>query len=81
MPDFQYVHWDASRYSDEEIKGKATLRVALLFMQLAHDRTVQVVSLKIVEKFTEAKMLINQAMLLLRQVFILPVSLVRNNLY
>ena len=33
MPDFRYVLWDASRYSDEEIKGKATLRVALLLMK------------------------------------------------
>jgi len=33
IPDFQYVLWDASGYTDEEIKGKAILRVALLIFK------------------------------------------------
>ena len=33
IPDFQYVLWDATRYRDEEIKGAAILRVALLLMK------------------------------------------------
>ena len=33
IPGFQYVLWDASRYSDEEIKGEATLQVALLILK------------------------------------------------
>ena len=33
IPDYQYVLWDASRYSDEEIKGEAILRVALLILK------------------------------------------------
>ena len=33
IPDFQYVLWDATRYRDEEIKGVAILRVALLLMK------------------------------------------------
>jgi len=32
-PDFQYILWDASRYNDEEIKGEAVLRVALLILK------------------------------------------------
>jgi len=33
IPDFQYLLWDASGYSDEEIKGGAVLRVALLVLK------------------------------------------------
>lgn len=33
IPDFQYLLWDASGYSDEEIKGRAILRVALLLLK------------------------------------------------
>lgn len=33
IPDFKYILWDASRYSDEDIKGEATLRVALLLLK------------------------------------------------
>jgi len=33
IPDFQYLLWDATRYKDEEIKGMAILRVALLLMK------------------------------------------------
>lgn len=33
IPDYQYVLWDASRYSDDEIKGEAILRVALLILK------------------------------------------------
>jgi len=33
IPDYQYVLWDASRYSDDEIKGEAVLRVALLILK------------------------------------------------
>ena len=33
IPDFQYLLWDATRYSDEEIKGKTILRVALLLLK------------------------------------------------
>jgi len=33
VPNFTYILWDASRYSNEEIKGKAMLRVALLIMK------------------------------------------------
>ncbi len=33
VPNFTYILWDASRYSDEEIKGQAMLRVALLIMK------------------------------------------------
>ena len=33
IPDFQYLLWDASGYSDEEIKGGAALRVALLILK------------------------------------------------
>jgi len=33
IPDFQYLLWDASQYSDEEIKGKVVLRVALLLLK------------------------------------------------
>ena len=33
IPDFQYLLWDASRYSDEEIKGEVVLRVALLILK------------------------------------------------
>ncbi len=33
IPDFQYVLWDASGYTDDEIKGKAILRVALLVLK------------------------------------------------
>jgi len=33
IPDFRYVLWDATRYRDEEIKGAAILRVALLLMK------------------------------------------------
>ena len=33
IPDFQYVLWDATRYRDEEIKGAAIVRVALLLMK------------------------------------------------
>jgi predicted transposase/invertase (TIGR01784 family) len=33
IPDFQYLLWDASGYSDQEIKGKVMLRVALLTMK------------------------------------------------
>ena len=33
VPNFSYILWDASRYSDEEIKGEAMLRVALLIMK------------------------------------------------
>jgi len=33
IPDFQYLLWDASGYSDQEIKGKVMLRAALLTMK------------------------------------------------
>lgn len=33
IPDFQYLLWDASGYSDEEIKGSVVLRVALLILK------------------------------------------------
>ena len=33
IPDFEYVLWDASRYSDEEIKGNSMLRVGLLLLK------------------------------------------------
>jgi len=33
IPDFQYLLWDASGYSDQEIRGKVMLRVALLTMK------------------------------------------------
>jgi predicted transposase/invertase (TIGR01784 family) len=33
IPDFQYVLWNASELSDEEIKGKVILRVALLLFK------------------------------------------------
>ena len=33
IPDFQYLLWDASGYSDEEIKGSIVLRVALLILK------------------------------------------------
>ena len=33
IPDFEYLFWSAAGYSDEEIKGNATLRVALLLMK------------------------------------------------
>jgi len=33
MPDFQYLLWDASGYSDEEIRGSVVLRVTLLIMK------------------------------------------------
>lgn len=33
IPDFQYILWDASGYSDEEVKGKAILRTALLLLK------------------------------------------------
>lgn len=33
VPDFQYILWDASQYTDEEIKGEAVLRVALLILK------------------------------------------------
>ena len=33
VPGFEYTLWDASRYSDEEIKGSVVLRVALLILK------------------------------------------------
>ena len=33
IPDFQYLIWDASGYSDEDIRGDAVLRASLLIMK------------------------------------------------
>lgn len=33
VPNFEYLFWGAAGYSDEEIKGQATLRVGLLLMK------------------------------------------------
>ena len=33
IPDFEYLLWDTARHSDEDIKGEAVLRVALLILK------------------------------------------------
>lgn len=33
IPDFEYLLWDASQYSDDEIRGKAILRTTLLLLK------------------------------------------------
>ena len=33
IPDFRYILWDSSSYTDEEIKGEVMLRVSLLIMK------------------------------------------------
>ena len=41
IPDFKYLLWDSTQYSDEDIKGEAVLRAALLILKHIFDEDLK----------------------------------------